>query len=107
MDAVLEDYRSAPISEAERVLFSVVEKANETPCGIAPGHLERAKDAGWSESALYDAITVCALFNFYNLWVDATGVSELSEEGYAASGRRLARDGYLPPEQGGEAPDVC
>jgi alkylhydroperoxidase family enzyme len=107
VDAVLADYRSAPISEAEKVLFAVVETANETPCGIDPADLERAKAVGWSESALYDAITVCALFNFYNLWVDATGVAELSEEGYAASGRRLAREGYMGPVPEGSAPEVC
>ncbi len=107
MDAVLADYRSAPISEKEGALFAVVEKANETPCGIAEEDLERAKEAGWTEPALYDALTVCALFNFYNLWVDATGVAELSEEGYAASGRRLASQGYLGSVPRESAPEVC
>jgi hypothetical protein len=58
--------------------------------------LDDVKAAGWSEEAIYDAITVCALFNFYNKWIDATGVSDMSEAGYAASGERLATSGYVP-----------
>jgi len=52
--------------------------------------------AGWSEEAVYDAITVCALFNFYNKWIDATGVGDMPAEACAASGQRLAAFGYLP-----------
>ena len=50
--------------------------------------------AGWSDEALYDAIIVCALFNFYNKWIDATGVHGMSAEGFVASAKRLAIDGY-------------
>ncbi len=56
--------------------------------------LDRARAAGWTDEALYDAITVCALFNFYNLWIDATGVHDMPAAGYEASGRRLATEGY-------------
>jgi hypothetical protein len=57
--------------------------------------IEKVKAAGWSEEALYDAITVCALFNFYNKWIDATGVSDLPAAAYTASGERLANFGYV------------
>ena len=53
------------------------------------------KQAGWSDEALYDAITVCALFNFYNRWVDATGVHAMSAEAHEMSGKRLAERGYV------------
>ena len=46
--------------------------------------------AGWSEEAVYDAITVCALFQFYNTWIDATGVSDMPAAAYEMSGKRLA-----------------
>ena len=38
--------------------------------------IDRLKAAGWSEEAIYDAISVCALFKFYNAWIDATGVHD-------------------------------
>jgi hypothetical protein len=60
--------------------------------------VEEVKAAGWSEEALYDAITVCALFNFYNKWIDATGVSDMPAAAYAVSGERLATFGYVSPD---------
>ena len=60
--------------------------------------VDAVKAAGWSEEALYDAITVCALFNFYNKWIDATGVSDMTAAAYEASGERLAGSGYVPRE---------
>ena len=38
--------------------------------------------AGWTDEAVYDAINVCGLFNFYNRWIDATGVCEMPEEAH-------------------------
>jgi hypothetical protein len=60
--------------------------------------VEEVKAAGWSEEALYDAITVCALFNFYNKWIDATGVGDMPAAAYAVSGERLATRGYVPSD---------
>ena len=50
--------------------------------------------AGWDDEAIYYAITTCALFNFYNRWISATGVPEMSEEGHRQQGRALASRGY-------------
>ena len=50
---------------------------------------------GWSDEAIYDAITVCALFRFYNAWIDATGVRDLPAAAYAMSGKRMAAQGYV------------
>lgn len=51
--------------------------------------------AGWTDEAIYDAIMVCGLFNFYNRWIDATGVQAMSKHDHAASGKRLAERGYI------------
>ncbi len=56
--------------------------------------METVRAAGWSDEAIYDAITVSALFNFFNVWVDGGGVSHLPDESYAESGRRMAQGGY-------------
>ena len=61
---------------------------------IGPSDVEKAREAGWSDEALYDAITVCSLFQFYNNWTDATGVSDMPALGYEMSGHRLATAGY-------------
>jgi hypothetical protein len=91
---VLEDLDSAPISEKDRTLYAFIKKMVADSTSIGPPDVERARRAGWSDEALYDAITVCSLFQFYNNWVDATGVSDMSEFGYEMSGHRLATEGY-------------
>ena len=92
--AVLEDFRTADIPEKRRALLAFVEKMNRASTQIGPADVEAAKKAGWSDEALYDAITVCALFNFYNKWIDATGVQDMPPAAYEASGKRLAEGGY-------------
>jgi hypothetical protein len=67
-----------------------------TEISRAPMFLEEVQRSGWSEEAIYDAVTVCSLFNFYNCWVDATGVHDMSREAYKLSGHRLAEHGYNP-----------
>jgi len=96
---VLEDYTTAPISDAERVLFALIAKIVDDSTSITPDDLERARSAGWTDEALYDAITVCALFQFYNTWIDATGVSDMPAFAYDMSGKRLATMGYAYAEE--------
>jgi alkylhydroperoxidase family enzyme len=95
---VLSDFRTAPISEREKVLFGFLEKMNRASNQLGSADVEQVVAAGWTTEAVYDAITVCALFNFYNKWIDATGVSDMPAAAYAASGERLATLGYAPPE---------
>jgi alkylhydroperoxidase family enzyme len=94
---VLSDFRTAPIDAKRRALLAFIEKVNARSDQVRPADVEEAKAAGWSDEALYDAITVCALFRFYNTWVDATGVKDMSVVDYQASGQRLATMGYAPP----------
>ena len=72
-----------------------MDKVNHESPSIAPEDLDRARAAGWTDEALYYAITVCALFNFYNRWIDATGVHALSEEAHRQGGKRSAQHGYV------------
>jgi alkylhydroperoxidase family enzyme len=98
VEAVLDDYRTAPIGDAEKALFAFIDKMNRESTSIRQEDVDAVKAAGWTDEALYDAITVCALFNFYNKWIDATGVSDMPAAAYLASGERLAAFGYAPPD---------
>ena len=94
--AVLKDYTTAPISDEEKALFAFVSKVNRTHNQITSADVDEARRAGWSDEALYDAVSVCALFNFYNRWIDGTGCQDLPPFGYEMTGRRLATQGYVP-----------
>ena len=92
---MLEDHLTAPVSDKLRALFVLVEKANRASNTVGPDDIARAKSAGWDDEALYDALTVVALFRFYNVWIDATGVHDMPAAAYEASGKRLATAGYV------------
>jgi uncharacterized peroxidase-related enzyme len=98
VQAVLKDYTTAPISEAERVLFKFVSKVNRESNQVSLADVEEVRRAGWPDEAIYDAVTVCALFNFYNRLVDAAGVQDMPALGYEMSGHRLATEGYARPD---------
>jgi alkylhydroperoxidase family enzyme len=93
---VLADYRTAPIDDKEKALFRFLDLVNRASNTIRAEDVEHVLAAGWSQEALYDAITVCALFNFYNRWIDATGVQDMPAAAYDLSGKRMAEHGYAP-----------
>jgi alkylhydroperoxidase family enzyme len=92
---VLHDFRSSGLSSKEKTLFAFVRKVNGNAFEIRPQDIDEAKAAGLTEEALYDAITVCALFNFYNRWLDATSEGHMKPEEFEAGGKRLAKFGYV------------
>lgn len=71
-----------------------MDKVNHDSPRISPADFEPLRAAGWHDEAIYFAITVCALFNFYNRWIDATGVHALSDEAHRQGGKRTAAHGY-------------
>lgn len=100
---MLADYRTAPILEAEKALFAFLRKVNRNSSQITEAEVAAVRRAGWSDEAIYDAINVCGLFNFYNRWIDATGVHEMSAEAHRLSGKRLALRGYRVMAAAGQA----
>ena len=52
-------------------------------------------EVGWDDGAIYYAITVTALFNFYNRWVSTSDVHAVSHEGNKAHGAAIAERGYV------------
>jgi uncharacterized peroxidase-related enzyme len=103
VDAVIANYRTAPIEEHEKLLFAYLEKLTSEPTSASDAEVEGLRQAGWSDEAIYDAVTVCALFNYYNRWVEGTGVGDMPTAAYEKSGERLARQGYVGGSADGAA----
>lgn len=61
---------------------------------ITPEDVRPLYAHGWTDEALYDAITVCPLFNFYNRWIDATGVHAPADQVHKSHAARMAA-GYI------------
>jgi hypothetical protein len=95
VQGVLRDLESSRLEEKEKALFRFVGKVNHESQRITPADMQPLYAVGWTDEAIYYAITVCALFNFYNRWVDATGVHALSDEAHREGGKRSAAYGYV------------
>jgi alkylhydroperoxidase family enzyme len=95
VEGVIRDLDSSELDEKEKALLRFVGKVNHASPDITAEDTQAVRDAGWTDEQLYYAITVCALFNFYNRWIDATGVHALSDEAHRQGGTRSANSGYV------------
>lgn len=91
---MLRDLETSALAEKDKALFRFVAKVNHESPKISPDDIAVLHAAGWTDEAIYYAITVCALFNFYNRWIDAAGVQAMSEEAHRLYGARTAQHGY-------------
>lgn len=91
---VLRDLETSALDEKHKALFRFVRKVNDESPQITADDMKPLHAEGWEDEAIYFAITVCALFNFYNRWIDASGVHALSEEAHREGGKRTAMHGY-------------
>ena len=92
---VLRDLETSGLDEKHKALFRFIDKVNHDSPRITEGDMKPARALGWDDEALYFAITVCALFNFYNRWIDAGGVHAMSDEAHRQGGKRMAAHGYV------------
>jgi hypothetical protein len=96
---VITDLETSKLSDADKALFRFVRKVNENSVAIGPADITLLHEAGFADEAIYYAITVCSLFNFYNRWIDASGVHPMSDEAHRAGAKRSAIHGYSRSSQ--------
>ena len=94
MREVLDDVESSRLDARHKALFRFIDRVNHDSPAITADDLAAMRAEGWTDEELYFAITVCALFNFYNRWIDATGVHALSDAAHRAGGKRSAHGSY-------------
>ncbi len=63
---ITEDYRTAPISEADRAMLAYVEKLTRVPAEMTAAHVETLRKAGFSDAAILDICQVAAYYAFVN-----------------------------------------
>jgi uncharacterized peroxidase-related enzyme len=94
IQAVLADYRTAPISEKLRAMLGFVEKLTLRPAEVGPADEVALRAAGLSAEEIEDAIHVCALFNVINRVADSLGFERADADGYEKNARWLMSFGY-------------
>jgi len=95
VQAVIDDLETAPILDSEKALLRFVRKVTLESCKITREDMQPLYAHGWEDAAIYYAITVSALFNFYNRWINSTGVHPVSAENHALHAAKIATRGYV------------
>jgi uncharacterized peroxidase-related enzyme len=72
-EGLIGDLETSAIDARLKPVLAYVRKLTLTPARIAAADAKAVYDAGWDEQALFDAVSVCALFNLMNRIVEGTG----------------------------------
>jgi uncharacterized peroxidase-related enzyme len=92
--SVIRDLDASDLDDKEKELLRFVRKITLTPSSISATDTQQLNVHGWDDASIFYAISACALFNFYNRWISASGVNPVSDEAFKNLASRMARVGY-------------
>ena len=72
--ALEEDYRTAPISDQEKVMLDYVVQVTRDATRISPADHERLRSAGFDDKGILQITLIASWFNYINRVADALGV---------------------------------
>jgi len=72
--ALEDDYRSAPISEQEKVMLDYVVQITRDATRISPADHERLRSVGFDDKGILQITLIASWFNYINRVADALGV---------------------------------
>jgi len=74
VSALQHDYRTAPISEQDRVMLDYVLQLTKDATRIGPGDHERLRAVGFDDQGILQITLIASWFNYINRVADALGV---------------------------------
>ena len=72
--ALEDDYRSAPISEQEKVMLDYVVQVTRDATRISPADHDRLRSVGFDDKGILQITLIASWFNYINRVADALGV---------------------------------
>ena len=72
--AVRRDWRTAPISDAERAMLEYVDKLTRAPKSLWKDDLDRLRAAGFDDTGILQINLIASFFNYVNRVADGLGV---------------------------------
>jgi uncharacterized peroxidase-related enzyme len=92
--SVIRDLDVSDLEGKEKELLRFVRKVMLAPASIPATDTQQLNAAGWDDDSIFYAISACALFNFYNRWISASGVNPVTGEAFKNLVSRMATVGY-------------
>ncbi len=103
IEALIENVDTSDVEERLKPILHYVAKLTRNPASVRPSDAESVQAAGWSDDALFDAISICALFNFMNRIVEGSGVVTSPEARAGTAARHKKGSSNTPYEDFGRS----
>ncbi len=94
IEAVLSDWRAAPVSEKLRATLAFLETLTQQPEAVSPEQIRAMRRAGVSDVGIEEAIMVCAIFSIADRLADTFDYEPPDAEGARRAGQGLLLRGY-------------
>jgi uncharacterized peroxidase-related enzyme len=94
VQAVFEDWRSAPVREPLRAMLGFLQKLTLTPAETARADIAALRTTGLSDAAISDAIHICGMFNMIVRIADTLGFDVPKRLGSVEYGAAALARGY-------------
>jgi uncharacterized peroxidase-related enzyme len=74
VEALKRDYRTAPISQQDRVMLDYVVKLSKDAVECSPADIQALRAVGFDDQGILQITLIAAWFNYINKVADALGV---------------------------------
>jgi uncharacterized peroxidase-related enzyme len=74
VEALQKDYRSAPISEQDRIMLDYVVKLTKDATKVSPDDHAKLRAVGFDDRSILQITLIASWFNYINRVADALGV---------------------------------
>jgi hypothetical protein len=96
VDQVKHDFRRAPISAKLKALLAIAGQVQRGGKNVTKEAIACARQEGATDIEIHDTVLIAAAFCMYNRYVDGLATwAPKDSEAYAATGKRLAEEGYV------------
>lgn len=95
VNSVLENYKTAPISDKLKTLLNIAGKVQKNGKLVTDHDIAEARKHGASDREIHDTVLIAASFSMFNRYVDglATWAPDNPED-YTEMGKKMAEHGY-------------
>ena len=95
IDAIKNDYRSAPIPDKLKALLAIAGSVQKGGKWVTPEQIGQAKDLGATDKEIHDTVLIAAAFCMFNRYVDGLNTwAPQDRQLYVDRARMRAEEGY-------------
>ncbi|HRH59904.1 MAG TPA: peroxidase-related enzyme [Chitinophagaceae bacterium] len=95
VDAVRNDYTTAPVSDKLKTLLNIAGKVQQSGKAVTADDIAQAKEAGATDKDIHDTVLIAAAFCMFNRYVDGLATTVPDDmSSYPLRAKQIAEHGY-------------